>query len=190
MNFQDLKKIEKPEIYLDIAFRRAKDRAGIKRMGLKKGLKRIDKSKNVELERISVAKQSLIDNLDKIIKSYPSLDDLPEFYKELINVTLDYVLLKKSLGAVNSAKLVINDIFRKYGEKIRKCQDVERISSYKREFYGRVSSVPKRIRKELAYLEEARKVMRRYPAIKTGLPTIAIAGFPRSEEHTSELQSH
>ena len=184
MNFQDLKKIETPDFYLDVAFRKAKQKADLSRLSLKKDSKRINKSKDVELERIAIVRLSLMSNFDKIIRNYPSLDNLTEFYKELINATLDYEKLKKALGAVNSAKLVTNDIYKKYSLKIKKSQELPRINQHRREFYGRISSIPKRIKKELEYLELARRTMRNYPAVKSGLPTVAIAGFPNVGKST------
>lgn len=185
MNFQDLKKIETADFYLDVAIKNAKKRADLLRQSYaKKDWDQLRKLKHVEIERIAIIKQILTDNFDKIIKAYPSLDDLPEFYKELIHTTLDYATLKKSLGAVNSAKLVIGDIYRIYNLKLKREQDIKRMPLIKREFFGRVSSVPKRIKNELKYLEMARHTMRNYPAIKTGIPTIAIAGFPNVGKST------
>jgi nucleolar GTP-binding protein len=185
MNFQDLKKIESPDFYIDVAFRRATERAEIIRLSFNgKTVSKLQKSKAIELEKLAIIKQTINEAFEKIGKNFPSLDDLPEFYKQLVSVTLDYELLKKSLGAANSLRLVLNDIYRHYNFKIKKCNDITKINDYRREFYGRVSSLPKRIKKEMAYLEIARKTMRNYPAIKTGIPTVAIAGFPNVGKST------
>lgn len=185
MNFQDLKKIEDADFYIDVAFRRAAEQANITRSALSgKSASRIEKSKSIELEKLATIKQTISEFFEKIGRNFPSLDDLPEFYKELVKTTLDYETLKKSLGAVNSSRLVLYDIFRTYNFKIKKCNDLQKINEYRREFYGRVSSLPKRIKKELAYLENARKTMRNFPAIKTGMATVAIAGFPNVGKST------
>jgi nucleolar GTP-binding protein len=185
MNFQDLKKIENSDFYIDLAFRRATERADIIRSSLAgKPSNRLEKSKAIELEKIATIKQTFSEHFEKIVKNFPSLDDLPEFYKELIKTTLDYEKLKKSLGAVNSARLVLYDIYKTYNFKIKKCNDLNKINDYRREFYGRFSSLPKRIKKELEYPEYARKTMNTFPAIKTGIRTIAIAGFPNVGKST------
>jgi len=185
MNFQDLKKIENADFYIDVAFRRASEQANITRSSVAgKSTSRIEKSKSIELEKLATIKQTISEFFEKIVHNFPSLDDLPEFYKELVKTTLDYEILKKSLGAVNSQRLVLYDIFKIYNFKIKKCNDMQKINDYRREFYGRVSSLPKRIKNELAYLEKARKTMRNFPAIKTGMPTVAIAGFPNVGKST------
>lgn len=184
MNFQDLKKIEKADFYIDLAFRRAQDRASILRSGFKKDESRINKSKKIEMEKLNVVTHTIAENFEKIVKCYPSLDDLPEFYKELIKITIDFVELKQSLAAVNTSRLVLYDIYRSYNNKIRTCNELEQINAYRQEFYGRASSIPRRIKKDLIFLEEARKIMRNYPAIKTGMATVAIAGFPNVGKST------
>ncbi|MBW2984227.1 50S ribosome-binding GTPase [Candidatus Woesearchaeota archaeon] len=182
MNFQNLTRIETPDTYLDIAFSKAKKTVGKVRekTKLREGAKeaRLEKSKKIETERISTIRNILYDRLNEILTSYPSIDRLPIFYRELVKCTLDYAALKKSLGAVNWAAKKVNEFFRLYQSKIAKTRDLEKVNQYRREFYGRISSVVKRIKEELAYLEESRKVMKDYPAVKTSAKTAAIMGFP------------
>ncbi len=177
MNFQDLTKVENPDFYLDVAFRRAKEKSKQIRSSKLKGT-RMEKSRYIETRKIEIIKDSLTSPLNKIVSSFPSIDNLPEFYIELIKCTLDYPHLKKSLGGVNWAGKRIEEFFRIYSSKINKCADLTKINQYRREYYGRISSFVKQIKKELAFLEEARKTMKGFPTIKTSIPTIAIAGFP------------
>ena len=177
MNFQGLTHIENYETYITIALNRGDEEAKLVRTSVT-GIPKIKKSKSIELRRITVIKKTLIDFLMKILKSYPSIDDLPEFYQELIRLTLDYESLKKSLGGLNWATKTIGGLYDTYSLKIKRQKELSEITKTRREFIGRVKSVMKQISKELSYLEYARKVMKSYPTIKTKLFTIAIAGFP------------
>ncbi len=176
MNFQDLKKIEKYEFYLDVAFNRAKDTA--KNLRQKKSKDRLAKSKMIELGRLSTIQQTLTNYLDEILISFPSIDQLDDFYRELVKCTLDYETLKKSLGAVKWAKDKVQHFFRIYNEKVKKSRDIRVMNTKRREFYGRISSVLKQISENLEYLEYARRTMRDYPSIKSGMFTVSIVGFP------------
>jgi len=178
MNFQNLKSIEEYKFFIDVAFRKANEKASIIRGS--KNLKgtRIEKSKKMELLKIDVIREEISTRLLGILKTFPSLEQLPEFYNELIKCTLDYPVLKKSLGALNWANKKVVEMHRKYLIKIKKCMDMNKINDYRREYYGRISSIMRQIKDALKYLETARKTMRNYPAIKTGTRTIAIAGFP------------
>ena len=178
MNFQGLKKIEDCSFYIGLAFRKANERSAIIRGSKKLKGTRLEKSRKMELLKIDVIRNVLSDRLLGTLKAFPDVDGLPEFYAELVKCTVDYPKLKKSLGALNWAKKKINDMHRNYTIKIRKCRDMKKINDYRREFYGRISSFLKQIKNELNYLEQARRVMRDYPSIKTGIKTITIAGFP------------
>lgn len=177
MSFQDIPPVEAYQFYIDIAFRKASKKADAERKKKTKEEK-IAKSKRIELMRIEVIKDSLINRFRKIITSFPNLDDLPEFYLELVKCTLEHDMLKKSLGAVNWVIKKISFFSREYLSKIRRTKDIKKINFYRRQYYGRISSLLKQIRNELKYLEESRKVMKSYPSIKTGIKTICIVGFP------------
>lgn len=176
MNFQDLKKIEKPQFYLDVAFRRAGEKSATMRE--KQYKDKLTKSRQIELQKLEIVKQTIINALDQILRSYPSIDSLDEFYVELIKCTLDYVSLKKSLGALNWCNSKINDFYKIYKSKILRVREIRHINNLRREYYGRVSSLIKQIKSNLLYLEQARKTMKSYPAIKTKLFTVCIFGFP------------
>ncbi|GAG41947.1 unnamed protein product, partial [marine sediment metagenome] len=68
-------------------------------------------------------------------------------------------------------------LHKNYVRMISKSRDAQKIKRLKNEFYGRVSSVLKQIDKNLFFLEESRKVMKKYPDIKE-VPTVVIFGFP------------
>ncbi len=180
MNFQGLLKIENSDFYLDIAFKKAKEKSDQQRdnFKLKKNDDRIKKSKSVENVRIEVISDSLVNRLNKILEAYPSLDGLPYFYNELVRITLDYVRIKKSFGAINWVIKKVREFQQDYSTKINRTRDISKINVYRREFYGRISSLLKRIKKELAYLEEARKIMKEFPTVKTSMPTVSLFGFP------------
>jgi nucleolar GTP-binding protein len=120
----------------------------------------------------------------KVLKSFPSIDNLSEFYKELINITLDYAYIKKSLASLKWCVEKNKEFLKTYKNKIKLATEIERINQYRKEFYGRVASTLKQINKHLEYLEFSRRTMLDYPSIKTSLTTIAIIGFPNVGKST------
>ncbi|MBW2999202.1 50S ribosome-binding GTPase [Candidatus Woesearchaeota archaeon] len=181
MAFQDIPPIKKPQEYIETAFNRAAKNANALRSHIRG--EKLVKSKRLEEVRLTTIKDVLLKHLNKIITTFPSIDSMQEFYKQLVKNDLDYALLKKSLGGVNWAKSKVITFCNKYLSSIRKCRDVGKISQYGKEYYGRIASVIKQIKKELAYLEEARKVMRNFPSIKE-IFTACIAGFPNVGKST------
>jgi nucleolar GTP-binding protein len=182
MNFQDLKTVEKSQFYLDVAFKKASKKASV--LKNKRIKDQVIKSRVIEQKRIQIVKDTLTSSLGRIITGFPNFDNLPEFYDELVKVTLDYEAIKKALASVNWAKNKTQELSNAYLNKIRFVKEKEDALNVRKQYYGRVSSVIARIDSHLATLENARKVMKSYPNIKTSVYTVAIAGFPNVGKST------
>ena len=183
MNFQDLKRVENYNFYLDVAIKRTKKRIDELRQGSLRG-SNLQRSRFLELSKLESIENELSQQLMKVMKSFPSFDNLSEFYKELIDVTLDMAQLKRSLASLKWCAEKNREFLRMYKNKIKNATEIPIINQHRREFYGRVSSTLKQIRKNLEYLELSRKTMLDFPSIKTSLTTIAIAGFPNVGKST------
>ncbi|MDP7324065.1 MAG: 50S ribosome-binding GTPase, partial [Candidatus Woesearchaeota archaeon] len=177
MAFQDIITIESPQFYIDFAFKAAKKRTDLMRSKKLTGDK-LNIIRQIYLIKIETVESKLVGKLDQILQSFPRLDDLDDFYKELVKVTMDYPEVKKSLGGVNWAITKIKSFSRGYKAKIKQCQHYTKTVEYQKQYFGRISSVIKQIKDELHLLEDARKVLKHFPTIKTSLPTVAIVGFP------------
>lgn len=176
MGFQDIAKIEEPNFYLGVAFRNAKHKADLER--LKKRKDRLIKSKLIEEVKIDTIKESLNKQLKNIIEKFPRINELDQFYQELFKAMIDVPMLRKSLAAVKWAIEKEIEMSNTHISKLRKCQELQRINKIRREYYGRVSSIIKQIKNNLIMIEEARKIIKEFPVIKTKYETIAITGFP------------
>tara|TARA_Y100000310_G_C20636300_1_gene791336 strand:+ start:454 stop:1392 length:939 start_codon:yes stop_codon:yes gene_type:complete len=172
MNFQYLIPVERSKNYLDVAFRKAREKSNKKLTG-----EWLEKIRRKEMIRLDVIKDQLTQRLDKVVKSFPNLEQLPEFYVKLLKLTVDFGMFKKSLGAVSWAIGKVRFLHKNYVRQLSKTSERSKIAKLKNEFYGRVSSVVKQIDKELVYLETCRKIMRKYPDIKEKF-TVCIFGFP------------
>jgi nucleolar GTP-binding protein len=181
MNFQKLTIVENADFFIDVAFGKAKEKADSLRNKVKGT--RLERSGKIEFAKIETISQILIDYLNKITQSYPSIDSLPEFYIQLIKNFFEYKELKEALGGINWAVIRIKEFDRKYKKAIKGCKELNKINSYRREFYGRVSSLLKQINKQLLLLENARKTMRAFPTVKE-MFTVCIAGFPNVGKST------
>jgi len=120
---------------------------------------------------------SIITRLEQYVKEFPSIDQLPLFYQELIDIKIDNNQLKKSLGAINWAHKISKDIYMKQKKSLKKTGNQDFLHQKQKEIYGRISSVVKQVDKDLKFLIEAQKIMVKFPDIRD-LPTIVIAGYP------------
>jgi nucleolar GTP-binding protein len=176
MSFQGIPKIEEPDFYLGVAFRKATHKAELEREKVRKD--KLTKSKLIELAKIDAIRNSLKQQLNNIVDKFPMINKLDEFYYELFKALIDLAGIRKSLAAVKWASESIDRVSKDYTDRIKRCQDIERINSYRRQYYGRVSSFVKQIRKNLEFIEQARLTVREFPTIKTKYESIAIVGFP------------
>ncbi len=183
MNFQGLGKIESYQTYLDMAFKNGVQAAMASRSQVKAQTKK-EKSRKIEMTRITAISRSLVNSLNTLVKKFPDIDSLDQFYVELIRCTLDYDNLKRSLGALMWARRQIQEIERMHIRKIKGTRQLEMINKTRTAFSGRVSSFMKQIGKNLQYLDYARKTMKSFPSIKTGRDTIVIAGSPNVGKST------
>ncbi len=174
MNFQKIPPVEGQAFFLDLAFRKAREKVASKKKLPKEILMR---TRTKEILKIDVTKDILTSRLSKILAVFPGTSTLPIFYQDLINLTLDFKKLKASFGAMDWAIKQLNKLHMLYFKKIRKEKHAEKLNAITLQYYGRVSSVIKQIDKNFSYLEHTRQVMRTYPDIKE-LPTICLYGFP------------
>jgi nucleolar GTP-binding protein len=172
MNFGKIPSVHTAEQLLDIAFRAARTKE------VKRTPDRIKTKRSQELGKIETATHTITLHLDKVLKGFPSIDSLPPFYKEVVKATVDYASLKKSLGAVNWAIGQLRDLQKAYERRLGPQRNTAAMSQMRQEFYGRISSVVKQIKRELLYLEASRKIMKEYPVLRTDCMTVAIAGYP------------
>ncbi|NYB52222.1 MAG: NOG1 family protein [Methanobacteriaceae archaeon] len=175
-----LPNIPTSEELLDKAFRRAKKAAATVRTSK---IHRQHKSKRIEEVRVQTACQIIRETFEKILEETPHIEELPMFYQDYIDVAVGVDQLKKSLGALNWANGVLEKLQNQYVHKIRRSPP-ENAAQVRRAAFGRISSVVKRIKDELDFLNYTRQKLRNIPTVDTEATTVVIAGFPNVGKST------
>ena len=168
--FRKLPVILNAEDLIDRSFRKAKKIQITDRNALFKKKKTI-------IARTDSFTTSVIVTLENYVKKFPSIDNLPMFYQEIIDIKIDTNKLKKSLGAVDWARKTCQMIYSKQVKSLRKSKNIDFLMKKQQEIYGRITSVVKQIDKELINLGKAQNIMKEFPNIED-MPTIVIAGYP------------
>ena len=158
------------EELLDRSFKKARKVQIIDRNALYKKKKTI-------IARIDKFSTTVISNLEQYVKKFPSIEQLPSFYQDIIDIKINVNKLKKSLGAVDWARKTCQMIYSKQSKALKKSLNINFLMKKQQEIYGRISSVIKQIDKELALLAEAQNVMKKLPDVYD-IPTVVIAGYP------------
>lgn len=168
------------EELLDKGFSRGKKAADMKRS--EKIPKRI-KGKRIEEVRVTTACQVIEAKLKMIIDRTPEIEELPEFYQDYIDITVGVDDLKQALGGINWAYGIISQLEDEYKNRIRKSAP-ERANTLRKQAYGRISSVVKKISKDLDFLDFAKNRLRNMPTVNFEATTVVIAGFPNVGKST------
>jgi len=179
MNFQKIAPVDQATQILDIAFRKAREK------GKNKALHGnwLQKIRSKESLKLDFIKDRINTTLEKIIADFPKYIELPQFYQKLMPLTLDVDKFRISLGKLNQATRNIFKLHKTFVSAITKSTTKEEINSLSTQFYGRLSSIIKKINPHLLDLEKYRRIMRNYPDIKE-MFTVCIYGFPNVGKST------
>ncbi len=156
-----LPSVLRSEELIDKAFRRASKVSGKGR-------------KERAINKLSTLSNVFSDYFNRIISSHPSYQNLPPFYREIIDTIVGVGKLRKSLGALSWANSSIQKIINKGIREIKGGKDPEVVL---RAAYGRISSIVNQIGDELEFLIEAKQRMREIPTLSED-PVVVVAGYP------------
>lgn len=166
LQYEDCEKI------IEEAFRSASEKAA---KTFIKG-KRVELAKERERVRITTVGNMISKKLFSIVKSYPDLKSLPEIYKELLRIYLSEKELANILSSISWTARKIAELKKISLKKLKHVKSSYEARSIRKEFYGRVASLLKKISKDvkkLAILQELKKL----PDFEETF-TISLAGLP------------
>ena len=126
------------------------------------------------INKLATVSNVLRDYFNKIIKSHPSYENLPDFYREMIDLTVGVRRIKKALASLNWANEMIQKIINKSVREIKGGKNPVQVL---RSAYGRISSIIEQIDEELRFLNDLKRRLREIPAL-TDEPTVVVAGYP------------
>ncbi len=155
----------------DKAFNRASKKS-------KRGEHKTDSKKKTISAKLNTVAHVLEDTLKRYEEEFPTIDMLPTFYREIIDITVGVDELKESLGSINWARRRIKRTLMESARKLTKSEDIEEMERIQREAYGRASSFLDQVDDDLEFLDESRVKLNSLPDIKTDLPTVVVAGYP------------
>lgn len=172
--------IPTPDEIIDKAFNRASKAASKVRSS--KLHPRV-KGKRIEEVRVDTACDIITSTFNGIVVGTPIIEELPEFYQDYIDIVVGVDQYKHSLGAVFWALGVIKQIQSQYTSRIRKSDSLSAIP-IRKEAYGRIVSIVKRIEDELEFLDFCKRELKNMPNINFDAIRVVIAGFPNVGKST------
>ena len=137
-----------------------------------------DTVKKTNIAKITAIGDMTIVTLLKYVRGFPKMEKEEDFFSQLVDVIIGQDKLKISLSNVSWCAEKCSELQRKYLLKVRRAPNIDSVAKSTKEFYGRVSSVVKRINEDLVFLQKARDSLKVLPTVDPDLETIVIAGYP------------
>lgn len=136
---------------------------------------RIRKTQEIQMKAIA---EITSDTLDFLHRSWPTLDDMDAYEREVIDVVAGVDRLRKELSSVHWAKDKIRDVYRQHRDRMLRLRTAEGILACKRSASGRIASILAEVDSSLTFMRETRDKIRLLPTVHRGYATIVVAGFP------------
>src|SRR5688572_29046908 len=136
---------------------------------------RIRKTEEVQMKHIA---ESTREDLQRFLDSVPTLERLPQYEQEVLDILVGMDQLKKSLANIQWAEETIGQVYQEVSAAMRRERTTLGIQQQKRRFSGRCSSIVYDVEKDLAFLGKARDTVRMLPQVHPEYATVVIAGFP------------
>ena len=134
-------------------------------------------------KKAGVAKlHALGDTIDATLRSYvaavPTLERLPDFQRELVDLLVGVGNLKHDLGAIDWCRAQVMRLCRQAQRDVGRAGTVVDGLRARKAAYGRVSSLVRQIGPNLESLAKARSKLIRVPDMDPDMPAIVVAGYP------------
>jgi nucleolar GTP-binding protein len=163
VEFEKLPTVPTADEILDRSFRRA----------AKKRKEKLNKDRANE-EFVRAVSHAIHDRLVYIIRGFPEFDELPQFYRDMVEILYGLDRIKQALGAVGWAAKHTKMVGGELAFQSRKAPDPLVV---RKRAVARLASMVHQIEKDLLFLNEVRNVLRKLPHIDDTF-TVVIAGYP------------
>jgi nucleolar GTP-binding protein len=144
---------------------------------LRRAASKMKEKKNKERadrEFVMAIAASLHNRLVKVMQSFPEFEELPPFYRDLVDALYGIDRLKMALGKVGWAAKNTKRIGAEMSREIRWSGDTRGV---RKRAVARLSSVVHRAEKDLLFLNEVRNILRALPVLRDEF-TVVVAGYP------------
>jgi nucleolar GTP-binding protein len=163
VEFEKLPTVPTADEILDRSFRRA----------AKKRKEKLNKDRANE-EFVRAVSHAIHDRLVSIIRGFPEFEELPQFYRDMVEILYGLDRIKQALGAVGWAAKHTKMVGGELAFQSRKAPDPLVV---RKRAVARLASMVHQIDKDLLFLNKVRNTLRKLPHIEDAF-TVVIAGYP------------
>ncbi|EMR72175.1 putative nucleolar gtp-binding protein [Eutypa lata UCREL1] len=172
--WKDIPPVPTSQEFLDIVLSRTQRRLPTQ---IRAGFK-ISRIRSFYTRKVKFTQETFSEKFSQILDSFPRLQDIHPFHKDLLNTLYDADHFKIALGQLSTAKHLIETISRDYVRLLKYAQSLFQCKQLKRAALGRMATLTKRLKDPLLYLDQVRQHLGRLPSIDPNTRTLLICGYP------------
>jgi len=118
--------------------------------------------------------------LKRIADSFPILEDIHPFHRDLIDVLIGVEKLRTAISRITNTRKAISSIERDVNKKLGQSENADQSKRVRSEAIGRISSTLRNLKEPLEMLIEAKIQLSKVPDFNVFQKTIAFAGGPNA----------
>ncbi|KAI1205685.1 nucleolar GTP-binding protein [Annulohypoxylon truncatum] len=172
--WKDIPPVPTSQEFLDIVLSRTQRRLPTQ---IRAGFK-ISRIRGFYTRKVKFTQETFSEKFAQILESFPRLQDIHPFHKDLLNTLYDADHFRIALGHLATAKHLIETISRDYVRLLKYAQSLFQCKQLKRAALGRMATITKRLKDPLVYLDQVRQHLGRLPSIDPTTRTLLICGYP------------
>ncbi|KAI2473074.1 nucleolar GTP-binding protein [Annulohypoxylon bovei var. microspora] len=172
--WKDIPPVPTSQEFLDIVLSRTQRRLPTQ---IRAGFK-ISRIRGFYTRKVKFTQETFSEKFAQILESFPRLQDIHPFHKDLLNTLYDADHFRIALGHLSTAKHLIETISRDYVRLLKYAQSLFQCKQLKRAALGRMATITKRLKDPLVYLDQVRQHLGRLPSIDPTTRTLLICGYP------------
>lgn len=142
-----------------------------------RGKTRAERQKHLSVAKVQALGDSIASTLERYVKSFPSIENLPPFFRDLVDILVDMDKIKKDLGGIDWCRHKVLEFSKVYAREIGRQIDPAIIDLRRKEAYGRISSLVNQVSENLERLEDSRRKLSKTPTLDLEAPTVVVAGM-------------
>ncbi|KAJ2974589.1 hypothetical protein NQ176_g5975 [Zarea fungicola] len=172
--WKDIPPVPTHQEFLDIALSRTQRKLPTQ---IRAGFK-IGRIRGFYTRKVKFTQETFSEKFASILETFPRLQDIHPFHKDLLNTLYDADHFRIALGQLSTAKHLIETISRDYVRLLKYGQSLFQCKQLKRAALGRMATLVKRLKDPLMYLDQVRQHLGRLPSIDPNTRTLVICGYP------------
>lgn len=174
LTWKDIPVIPNSTEFLDVVLNRTQRKTPtVIRPGFK-----ISRIRAFYMRKVRFTSDGFCEKLGEIVESFPNINEIHPFHRDLLDTLYEKNHYKVSLAAVSRAKNLVEQVSRDYARLLKFGQSLFQCKQLKTAALGRMATIVKKLKDPLLYLEQVRQHLGRLPSIDPNTRTLLICGYP------------